>query len=548
MNQFRVCRKDVVVPRCTNACPAGVDVPRYIRAVRDGNYDQAVGVLREKIPFPVVCADACFAPCEEVCAYKQFGEPVAIRAIKRVAVDKGGDSWKKYKKVPVQTGKKAAVIGAGPAGLTAAYYLASKGHKVTVFDAFPKPGGMMRYGIPKYRVPENRLDRDIDDIMATGIDFRGNSVVGKDIEFLELKQTFDAVFISSGGNSSARIPLEGRNKKGVLWGWDFLRDTAMGKSAELGKKIIVIGGGNVAVDVALTVQRLGAKHIDLFCLEKREEMPAHPWEIAMAEEEGVFIHNAWAPKKIFGNESVTGIGFKRCLSVFDDSCNFDPVYDDEITHRVEADTVILAVGQEPVLDFVSRGTNIAIEGKRLVVDEDLTTAEPGVFAGGDVVTGPESIIRAIAQGRTAAKSIDVYLGGNGDISEVLAEPEDEVLLSEFAIDVKPRNDMLRLKRWQRVDNFDQIERGLNDRQAAAEARRCLSCDARRFQVVVNAEHCKECNYCMEVCGVETFHPAKNFNAKGYRPMECKSSDWCVGCLKCFFSCPDFAIDVKELRP
>jgi NAD-dependent dihydropyrimidine dehydrogenase PreA subunit len=175
------------------------------------------------------------------------------------------------------------------------------------------------------------------------------------------------------------------------------------------------------------------------------------------------------------------------------------------------------------------------------------TGENGVFAGGDVVTGPESIISSIAQGRTAAKSIDLYLGGNGDISEILAEPEDEVILSEFIVDVKPRNEMSRLKRWQRVDNFDQIERGLTIQQAADEAGRCLSCDVRRFQVVVYGENCKECNYCREVCEMGTFGQADCFNTKGYRPMECKSSDWCVGCLKCFFSCPDFAIDVRELR-
>ena len=165
MNQFSVNRKDFIVPRCTDGCPAGVDVPRYIRAVRDGQYDEAVAVLRERMPFPTVCADACFAPCEDVCAYKQFGDPIAIRAIKRAAVDKGGEGWKKPKKPAAKSGKKVAVVGAGPAGLTAAYYLGAKGHEVTMFDAFPKPGGTMRYGIPRYRLPEERLDKDIEVIL-----------------------------------------------------------------------------------------------------------------------------------------------------------------------------------------------------------------------------------------------------------------------------------------------------------------------------------------------------------------------------------------------
>jgi len=547
MSQFRVNRKDFIVPRCTNACPAGVDVPRYIRAVRDGAYDQAVAVLREKIPFPTVCADACFAPCEDVCAYKQFGDPIAIRAIKRAAVDKGGDGWKKRKKQSAKSGKKVAVVGAGPAGMTAAYYLSAKGHEVTLLDAFPKPGGMMRYGIPRYRVPDERLDRDVNVILEQGVTFRGETVVGKDVTMADLKKDFDAVFVSSGANSSARIPVEGADKKGVLWGWEFLRDVSSGKSFSLGKNVVVVGGGNVAIDVALTAKRLGAKRVDLFCLEKREEMPAHPWEIALAEEEGVFINNSWAPKRVLGDERVTGLGLMRCVSVLDKACNFNPVYDEDITHKVQADTIILAVGQAAVLDFIGREKNIAVEKNRLSVGDDLATGEAGVFAGGDVVTGPASIIGAIAQGRRAAQAVDRFLGGSGDISETLADPEDEVALSEFAALVQPRNELPHLKVWERANNFDQVEKPLTDSQIQAETNRCLNCDARRFEVSVNVESCKECGYCVEVCGVDTFAPAEGFNVKGYRPMVCKSSDWCVGCFKCFFSCPDFAIDVREVR-
>jgi formate dehydrogenase beta subunit len=547
MNEYRVSRDYFIVPRCTNACPAGVDVPRYIRAVKEGRFDQAVAVLREKIPFPTVCADACFAPCEDVCAYKQFGDPIAIRAIKRAAVDKGGDGWKKNKKKPEKSGKKVAVIGAGPAGLTTAYYLNAVGHGVTVFDAFPKAGGMMRYGIPSYRLPEERLEKDVNYILDQGVTFKGETEIGRDVQMSELKNEFDAVFISTGANSSARIPLEGSDKEGVLWGWEFLRDVAMGKKVGVGKRVAVVGGGNVALDVALTTRRLGADRVDLFCLESREEMPAHPWEVALAEEEGVFINNSWAPKRVLGEGKVAGLGLVKCTSVFDNACNFNPVYDEEITYRVQADTIILAVGQAAILDFISREKKIEVEKGRVRVGDDLTTKEDGVFAGGDVVTGPASIIGAIAQGRRAAERIDRFLGGSGDISETLADPEDEVVLSEFSIDVRPRNEMPHLKVWQRIHNFDQVEKGLSGEQIAAETARCLNCDARRFEVVVNTESCKECGYCVEVCGVETFGPAGTFNVKGYRPMECKSSDWCVGCFKCFFSCPDFAIDVREAR-
>ena len=547
MYEKRVPVKDLVVPRCTEACPAGVDVPRYIRAVKEQKFDEAVAVLRERLPLPTVCADACFAPCEEVCAYKQFGEPIAIRAIKRAAMDKGGDTWKKKKKLADKTGKKVAVVGAGPAGLTAAYYLVSKGHDVTVFDAFPKPGGMMRYGIPNYRVPEERLDKDINDILEWGVTFKGDTSVGKDITLDQLKKDFDGVFLASGANGSSKITLEGSGKKGVLWGWDFLRDVGLGKTFDFGGDVIVIGGGNVAIDVALTAKRMGAESVHLFCLEKREEMPAHEWEIARAEEEGVLINNAWGPKKILGEKAATGLGLIKCTSVFDNASKFNPIYDEEITTKVEANHIILAVGQAADLGFVKKEKNINTNGGRIEVEETgLATGEKSVFAGGDVVSGPDSIIGAIAHGRKAAAAIDQYLGGDGNIDEVLATPEEVVVLPEFVLETRPRNDLGLLKPWERTSGFDQVELALNDDQIADESSRCLNCDARKFEVILNTEYCKECGYCEEVCGVGTFGYADFFNAKGYRPEEVKSSDWCVGCFKCYFACPDFAIDVVEL--
>jgi len=492
----------------------------------------------------VVCADACFAPCEDVCAYKQFGDPIAIRALKRAAVDKGGDAWKRNQKRKDKTGKKAAIVGAGPAGLTAAYYLSLQGHEVVVFDAFPQPGGMMRYGIPKYRLPDERLERDLKAVTDLGATFKGNTVVGRDVTLEELRKDYDAVFIASGANSSARIPLEGRDMEGVLWGWDFLRDVALGEDVEVGRQVVVVGGGNVAVDVALTAKRLGARDVNIVCLETREEMPAHPWEIKLAEEEGVTIHNAWAPKTVLGEGRACGLGMMRCTSVFDNACNFNPVYDDMITHKLDAETIILAIGQSPMLDFVNNG--VQVKYNRIVADRrTLATGEEGVFAGGDVVTGPQSIIGGIAQGRSAAESMDKHLGGQGDIGETLAPPEDDFWLPPMERVIRPRNEMAHLAPWERAQGFEQVEQGLTDEQIRAEASRCLNCDARQFQVVLDTEKCKECGYCYEVCGVETFGPASSFNAKGYRPMEVKSQDWCVGCFKCYFSCPDFAIDVRE---
>ena len=548
MGTLRVHRKDFIVPRCTDACPAGVDVPRYIRAVRDGKYDEAVAVLREKLPLPTVCADACFAPCEEVCAYKQFGDPIAIRAIKRAAVDKGKDTWKKRRRVAKKTGKKAAIVGAGPAGLTAAYYLDTKGHEVTLFDSFPKPGGMLRYGIPNYRLPEKRLDRDIKDILEWGVKFQGNTTVGKDIPLDQLRKDYDAIFLAGGANASARIPLKGAEKKGVLWGWDFLKEVKLGKAPKMRGEVIVVGGGNVAIDVALTAKRLGAKNVHLFCLENREEMPAHEWEIALAEEEGVLINTSWAPKKVLGESSVTGLRLMKCNSVFDSERKFNPIYDEKTTRKIEARTVILAVGQTAELGYLSEQKGVKVRVGRIEADEkNLSTGERGVFAGGDVVTGPGSIIQAMAQGRKAAAAIDLYLGGDGNIDEILARPEKEVRLPEFTLDGRPRSLMPLLKMKERSTGFGQVERGFTDEQIAAETNRCLNCDARKFEVVLRTEYCKECGYCAEVCGVNIFAPAEFYNAKGYRPQEVKSSKWCVGCFKCYFACPDFAIDVREVQ-
>jgi NADPH-dependent glutamate synthase beta subunit-like oxidoreductase len=546
MGVKRVQRKDFIVPRCTEACPAGVDVPRYIRAVQHELYDEAVAVLREKLPLPTVCADACFAPCEDVCAYKQYGDPIAIRAIKRAAVDNGRAGWKKNKKKADKSDKKVAIVGSGPAGLTAAYYLATKGHEVTVFDTFPKPGGMMRYGIPRYRLPDERLDEDIKEILDLGVNFSGNTTIGEDIFLDQLKKDFDALFLATGANGSATIPLEGSDKENVLWGWDFLKDVGLGKTYDLKGDVIVIGGGNVAIDVALTAKRMGAESIQLFCLEKREEMPAHEWEIARAEEEGVFIHNAWAPKKILGDEIVSGLGLIRCTSVFDNACNFNPTYDEDITHKIKAQYIILAIGQVSDLQFTQKDTEISTKNGRIHVNaEDLSTGGTAIFAGGDVVSGPDSIISAISHGRKAASSIDLHLGGDGNIEEILAEPEEDVLLSDFLHEIRPRNELGLLKSWERVTGFDQVERGLSKEQIQAETSRCLNCDARQFEVKLNIESCKECGYCAEVCAMDVFGPADFFNAKGYRPEEVKSAKWCCGCFKCFFSCPDFAIDVKE---
>ncbi|MCF8097269.1 MAG: FAD-dependent oxidoreductase, partial [Desulfarculaceae bacterium] len=329
-----------------------------------------------------------------------------------------------------------------------------------------------------------------------------------------------------------------------LWGWEFLCDVALDQAPAVGKKVVVVGGGNVAIDVALSAKRLGAGEGQLFCLESRQEKPAHPWEISLAAAQGVVINNSWGPKEVVGQGKASGVAFRACTSVFDKGGKFSPVYNEGVTTQVESDTVILAIGQSSVLEFVDlEGVDTA--GNRIQAGADQATGAAGVFAGGDVVTGPASIIGGVAQGRRAAEAIDQYLGGDGDISEVLAAPEDEVELTPLTGEILSRQEMPHLHVWERGDNFDQVEQPMSAKAVTAEASRCLQCDARTFEVVLNTEYCKECGYCAEVCAVETFGPAEAFNLKGYRPMEVKSPKWCVGCFKCFFSCPDFAIGVVE---
>ncbi len=535
--------QELIVSPCQAACPAGVNAARYVREIKLGRPDQAVAVIRERIPFPAVCADACFAPCEDACAYRQFGDPIAIRALKRAAIERGGEAWKRQKRTAAKTGRKVAIVGAGPAGLTAAYYLASLGHEVAVFDGYPEPGGTMRYGIPDFRLSKERLAREVQDILDLGVIFRGGVAIGRDLAFAELKKAYDAIFVACGATKGVDVPLEGRDKQGVWSGWQLLQDVASGKPVSFSGEVLVVGGGNVAIDAARTAKRLGAKNVTIVYRRTREEMPAHPSEIAAAEEEGVLLVTSWAPKKITGDGAIKGLGLVRCFT--SDSGNREPVYDEGITHRLKADHIILAIGQAPDLDFLSAESALVKNGSRIAVnDEDGMTGCRGVFAGGDAVSGPDSIINAIAHGRRAAQAIDRHLGGQGNIDETLADPEDQVEVADLPTAPESRLAMPALKTWQRSSGFGQVELGYDDRQALAEAARCLACDARKVEVWVNTENCKECGYCAEVCALGAFVPADHFNAKGYRPMECKSAAWCVGCMKCFYACPDFAIDVK----
>ncbi|MBW2061337.1 MAG: FAD-dependent oxidoreductase [Deltaproteobacteria bacterium] len=475
-------KNEVLVP-CVAACPAGIDIPAYVRLIKQGKFTEAAKVIREKVPFPNVLGAICAHPCEEVCRRGSVNEPVAICALKRFTLENETGFGKDKRSKPDSTGNKAAVIGSGPAGLTAAFYLQNKGHQVTVFEAQSELGGMMLFGIPRYRLPKDILARDIEAIIKTGIEVRVNTSVGSDLTWADLQQSgFNAVFISVGAQVSQRLAIEGLELDGVRWAIEFLKEVNLGRPMELKGEVVVIGGGNTAIDAAMTALRLGATSARLICLESREEMPAHSWECDDALAEGVVFHNSWGLKRLLGKDGrVTGLELKKCTSVFDKKGRFAPVYDEAETRTVEADTVLMAIGQTTELAFLDEpGIKLDYQGMIQVDPDTMQTNESSVFAGGDVTRVPGSVIDAVAAGRRAASSIDRYLGGDGVIDEVFFERvgSQPKLGREDDFAIWPRVKSPYLSAEARSSSFDRIDLGFNKEMAVEEAGRCLSCDLR----------------------------------------------------------------------
>lgn len=468
---------------CKEACPAHIDIPGYLRLIAAGKADEANAVIREKVPLPGILGRVCIHPCEEVCRRGQVNEPISICLLKRYAADREKGLWSQASEIKAHTGKKVAVVGSGPAGLTAAFYLKKQGHGVTVFEARDNAGGMMRYGVPAYRLPRNEVEKEIKNILDMGIEFRPNQKLGSDFTLSKLgDEGFDAVFLGIGAQLSRRIPLEGSELPDVLWGVDFLGQVAGGAEVPLKNRVIVIGGGNVAVDVALSAFRCGAKEVVMACLEAVEEMPAHSWEVEGALEEGVQLLPSWGPKRIMSeNGRVTGIELVRCTSVFDDQKRFNPSFDQTVLKVVQGDQVILAIGQASDLSCLEEESAISQNRGLIVVNQEtMETGKKGVYSGGDVVSVPGAIIHAIEAGRKAAASIDKALGGGGVIDEVLfargpANPRigrDEDFASWRRIKAAE------LETEGRRTGFQEICLGFDDYQAVAEAKRCLQCDLR----------------------------------------------------------------------
>jgi len=468
---------------CVYYCPAGIDVPRYIRLVSQRRFAEAAAVIREKVPFPRVLGQVCPHPCEEKCLRSQLNEPVSIAALKRAAAERDTLFWRTTPKVAEPNGKRVAIVGSGPAGLTAGYYLAKLGYSVTIFEALPKAGGMMQVGIPEYRLPRSVLIPEIEEIRRLGVEIKTNTKV-ESIDDL-FKEGYGAVLLAVGTHKALKLDVPGKENEGVIEAISLLRDVNLGKEIKLKGKVGVIGGGSVAVDAARTSLRLGAKEVQLICLESRQEMPAYEEEIQQAIDEGVILNCSWGVSRIAGDgKKISGVDCVRCTSVFDDNGKFNPTFDETKHTSFELGTVIVAIGQALDLSFLGQKSKVqpTTSGTIEVNEANLATKMAGVFAAGDAVSGPSSIIEAIAMGKKAASSIDKYLGGKGIISEKLVEIEEASPCLDpwlgFADLSRVQMPCLPVK--QRVD-FVEVETGFTEQMAVEEANRCLQCQL-NFQI------------------------------------------------------------------
>ena len=483
---------------CKMTCPARVNVQGYVQLIKQKEYLKAVDLIRQRNPLSAICGRICTHPCEAECTRRNLDDPVAIRLLKRFASDKememlaAGQIALPEEKAPAPGAMKVAIIGGGPAGLTAANDLADAGFAATIFEAMPAAGGMLRYGIPEYRLPKKVLDHEIEIIRRKGVRFIYNCRIGSDISMETLQDDYNAVFISAGAQKSRNLGIEGEGLEGVLHGVEFLREAACGLKPEVKERVVVIGGGNVAVDVARTALRLGAKHVDMVCLEARDKMPAYAEEIESTLAENISIRNSWGPKRILGEGHVTGLELRLCTRVFDEEKRFSPVYDENKLSTIEADQVIVAIGQ--MVDPLTL-RHIGVESVRGCFSADPATGQtsrPGIFAGGDSSSGPASVIDAVAAGKIAAESIERFLLGK-DILENRFEDTLRPLPEEFLPILDRMEKKLRaypeeLSPSDRWMNFEEVEKGFTEEQALAEAERCLNCSL-----------CSECQRCVETC-------------------------------------------------
>ena len=518
---YRINRKNVLesgTSPCITQCPAHIPVQGYIKLASQGRYTEALELIKKQNPFPAVCGRICPRKCESVCTRGDVDEPVAIDDIKKFIAEQDLNADVRY--IPKKRhnyGKKIAIVGAGPSGLSCAYYLAIDGYNVTVFEKQEALGGMLTLGIPSYRLEKDVVNAEVNILKELGVEFKTGIEVGKDITLDELRnQGYEAFYLAIGAQSGRKLGIEGEEAEGVISGVDFLLDVNLGKDVDMEGDIVVIGGGNVAIDVARTATRAGASTVEMYCLESREEMPALDEEIEEAMSEDIGVNNSWGPNRIVTeNGHVVGIEFKKCLSVFDEDGRFSPKFDENDTKVVKADKVLLSIGQSIDWGRLLEGSKVELNPNNTIKVDPFTlqSGEPDIFAGGDAATGPKFAIDAIALGKEGAISIHRYVQPGQDLilgrdrREFKAFDKENIDLAGY--DRLPRQRIPHVDGDKAKTSFKDLRPTFTKEQVKKETERCLSCGA----TVVDEYLCIGCGQCTTKCKFDAISLVRKYDAQ-----------------------------------
>ena len=503
---------------CKAACPAHLPVQGYIKMAAQGRYMEALKLIKHENPFPAVCGAVCNRRCEDECTRGTIDQPVAIDEIKKFIAAQELKAENRYiPKTENHEGKqfeqKIAVIGAGPAGMSAAYYLRTKGYPVTVFEKEKRPGGMLVNGIPSFRLEKDVIDAEIDVLRTMGVEFKYNVEIGKDITIQQLRdEGYQAFYVAIGAQGGRLAGVPGEDAEGVITGVDFLRNVNLDENnVKLQGRTVVVGGGNVAIDVARTALRAGSDSVEMYCLESREAMPAAPDEIEEAVEEGINIGNGWGPKEILKEDGkVKGIVFKKCISVFDENNRFNPKYNEDETITVECENVLLSIGQSIVWGDLLKDTKVELNPNGTAKADSVTlqTAEPDIFVGGDVYTGPRFAIDAIAAGKEGCVSIHRFVH-KGHSLTLARDRRQFIELDKDNLEIETFDNAKRQipgkKKGDAKSTFRDLREPFTEEQLKAEANRCLGCGA----TIVDENKCIGCGLCTTQCEFDAIHLSRD---------------------------------------